>query len=30
MLLQLENSQQDYVDKLLAFAKQNPLELSPV
>jgi hypothetical protein len=30
MLLQLENSQQDDVNKLLAFAKQNHLNLSLV
>ncbi len=30
MLLQLENSQQDDVNKLLAFAKQNCLKLSVV
>lgn len=30
MLLQLENSQQDDVNKLLAFAKQNHLKLSIV
>ena len=30
MLLQLENSQQDDLNKLLAFAKQNHLQLSVI
>ena len=30
MLLQLENSQQDDINKLLAFARQNHLQLSVV